>query len=213
MFCIYLEFVPIPTSVQILTPYAQFLSRSFKSVDSIRNYISAIKLLHLDLEYPQFESFHFKSIIKGLSRLNPHRPNQAQPITPYTYMLCDMFKHFDMSSLIDATVWCLCLHAFYLMFRKSNLVPDTVATFDSKKQLCRKNFTFDEKHNVSVMITIQWSKTIQFGERTLVIPLVSIPVSPLCPFQAYFNMQSLVCVSDDSPAYCFLKHKQIYPII
>jgi hypothetical protein len=122
-------------------------------------------------------------------------------------MLCDIFKHFDMSSLIDATVWCLCLHAFYLMFRKSNLVPDTVATFDSEKQLCRKNFTFNERRNV-LMITIQWSKTIQFGERTLVIPLVSIPDSPLCPFQAYFtlfNMQSLVCVSDDSPAYCFFK--------
>jgi hypothetical protein len=24
-------------------------------------------------------------------------------------MLCDMFKHFDMSSPIDATVWCLFL--------------------------------------------------------------------------------------------------------
>jgi hypothetical protein len=24
------------------------------------------------------------------------------------------------------------------MFRKSNLVPDTVATFDSKKELCKK---------------------------------------------------------------------------
>ena len=34
---------------------------------------------------------------------------------------------------------------FFLMLRKSNLVPDTVASFDSKKQLCRKNFTFDEK--------------------------------------------------------------------
>jgi hypothetical protein len=53
------------------------------------------------------------------------------------------------------------------------------------------------------MITIQWSKTIQFGERTLVIPLVSIPDSPLCPVQAYLKMQSLVCVSDGSPAYCF----------
>ena len=115
MFCIYFEFVPISTSVQILTLYAQFLSRSFKSVDSIRNYISAIKLgkllhLYLDLEYSQFESFHFKLVLKGLSRLNPHCPNQAQPIT--LYMLCDMFKHFDMSSPIDATVWCLFLHAF-----------------------------------------------------------------------------------------------------
>ena len=38
------------------------------------------------------------------------------------------------------------------------------------------------------MITIQWSKTIQFGERTLVIPLVFIPDSPLCPVQPYLNI-------------------------
>ena len=122
MFCIYFEFVPITTSVQILTLYAQFLSMGFKSVDSIRNYISAIKLLHLylDLEYPKFESFHFKLVLEGLSRLNPPCPTQAQPITPY--MLCDMFKHLNMSSPIDATVWCLFLHAFFLMLRKSNLV-------------------------------------------------------------------------------------------
>ena len=73
------------------------------------------------------------------------------------------------------------------MFRKSTLVPDTVATFDSKQQRCRKKFTFDEQRNV-LMITIQWSKTIQFGERTLVIPLVFIPDSPLCPVQAYLNI-------------------------
>ena len=84
--------------------------------------------------------------------------------------------------------------------------------FILKNNFVEKNFTFDEKRNV-LMITIQWSKTIQFGERTLVIPLVSIPDSLLCPVQAYLNMQSLVCVSDDSPAYCFVKHKQIYPII
>jgi hypothetical protein len=98
VFCIYFEFIPIPTSVPILTLYAQFLGRSFKSVDFIRNCISAIKWLHLylDLEYSQFESFHFKLVLKGLSRLNSHCPNQAQPMTPY--MLCDMFNHFNMST-------------------------------------------------------------------------------------------------------------------
>jgi hypothetical protein len=45
----------------------------------------------------------------------------------------------DMSSPIDATVWCLFLHAFFLMFRKSKLVPDTVATFDSKKEHLMKS--------------------------------------------------------------------------
>jgi hypothetical protein len=50
-----------------------------------------------------------------------------------------MFKQFDMSSPIDATVWCLFLHAFFLMVRKSKLVPDTVATFDSKKEHLMKS--------------------------------------------------------------------------
>jgi hypothetical protein len=52
-------------------------------------------------------------------------------------------EHCD--SPIDATVWCLFSQAFFLMLRKSNLVPDTVATFYSKTQLCRKNFTFEKR--------------------------------------------------------------------
>ncbi|VDH90882.1 Hypothetical predicted protein [Mytilus galloprovincialis] len=33
MFCIYFELIPVPATVHVLTLYAQFLSRSFKSVD------------------------------------------------------------------------------------------------------------------------------------------------------------------------------------
>jgi hypothetical protein len=42
MFCIYFHFEPIPATDKNLTPYAQFLSRSFKTVDAIRNYISGV---------------------------------------------------------------------------------------------------------------------------------------------------------------------------
>lgn len=202
---------PLPTSVKILTFYAQFLSRSFKSVESIKNYISAIKLLHLllDFDYPQFDSFHLKLVLKGIARLKPHCPKQAQPVTPV--MLRNMHTYFDMTSPVDVTFWCLFLHAFFLMFRKSNLVPDSATSFDINKQLCRKNFTFDEDRNV-LLVSINWSKTIQFGERTVVIPLVSIPNSILCPVEAYFRMQALVSVSDDSPAYCCIRHKKVFPI-
>jgi hypothetical protein len=71
--------------------------------DSIRNYISGVKLLHLflDKEYPQFDSFHLKLVLKGLSRTKPHCPKQAQPITPKQAqpitpkLLCDMLKIFN----------------------------------------------------------------------------------------------------------------------
>jgi hypothetical protein len=80
----YLQFLHHPNHLNNLQPYIPL-----KSVDSIRNYISAIKLLHLylDLEYPQFEYFHFELVLKGLSRLNLHCPNQAQLITPYMLLL------------------------------------------------------------------------------------------------------------------------------
>ena len=127
MFRFYFEFIPIPTTINIISLYSQFLSRSFKSVDSIHNYINGVKLLHLflDKEYPQFDSFHLKLVLKGLSRTKPHCPKQAQPITPK--LLCDMLKIFNHKNSY-ATFWCLFVHTFFLMFRKSNLVPDSVCS-------------------------------------------------------------------------------------
>jgi hypothetical protein len=36
----------------------------------------------MDIDYPQFESFQLKLVLKGLARLNPHCSKQARPITP-----------------------------------------------------------------------------------------------------------------------------------
>jgi hypothetical protein len=47
MFCFYFGFQSLPSSVKVLTLFAQFLSKSFVSVQSIKNYISGVKVLHL----------------------------------------------------------------------------------------------------------------------------------------------------------------------
>ena len=54
------------------------LSRSIKSVQSIRNYLSGVKLLHIlhDFPFPS-DSLEIKLLLKGISRLNPHCPKQA----------------------------------------------------------------------------------------------------------------------------------------
>ena len=46
----------------------KFLSRSLKSVDSIRNYINGVRILHLYLDYPfpDLENFVYKLLIKEL---------------------------------------------------------------------------------------------------------------------------------------------------
>ena len=51
LFCVYFGFEYLPASTSTIQLYAQFLSRSFKSVDSIRNYLSGVNKIHLLLGY------------------------------------------------------------------------------------------------------------------------------------------------------------------
>ena len=131
----------------------RFFSKSFKSVNSIQNYISGVKTLHLlaGFEYPSENRFSVKLLYRGLALENPHLPHRASPITPD--ILLQMHKQLDMSNSVDVTYWCSYLFAFFLMARKSNLVPVSVKKFDPSKQLCRKNITV---HRDYLVIKILW---------------------------------------------------------
>ncbi|CAC5422083.1 unnamed protein product [Mytilus coruscus] len=84
LFCHFYNLKTLPCELNTLYLFAQFLSRSFKSVDSIRNYLNGVKVLHLlfDLPFIHFESFYFSLFMKGLKRCNPHTVRAALPITP-----------------------------------------------------------------------------------------------------------------------------------
>jgi len=178
--------------------YAQFLSRSFKSVGSVRNYVQGVKLLHLlrGLPFPHFSNTEFKLVLRGISRLNPHTPRQPLPITPP--VLLRMLEVLDLNTPLHATLWCCFLLAFYLFARKSNMVPPSKSAFDPKKHLRRGDIVESE---AGVLVCIRWSKTIQFGERVLHIPLVAVPGSPLCPSAAVQRMRRLVAGSRSGPAF------------
>ena len=72
LFCNFYGLVPIPATTEVLCLYRQFLGRSFKSVESIRNYISGVKNLHLmlDVKFPGENLFQLDLVFKGLTRLN-----------------------------------------------------------------------------------------------------------------------------------------------
>ena len=61
------------------------------------------------------------------------------------------------------------------MFRKSR--PMSPTSFDPRKQLTEADFKIFSRR---VLITLRWSKIIQFRERVVEIPLLRIPRSPLC---------------------------------
>lgn len=206
LFCFYFKLSPLPCNLETLCLFAQFLSRSFNSVDSIRNYLYGVKFLHLflDLPFTHFETFYFKLFMKGLRRCNPHAVKAALPITPDILLKMKNIINFNDSNMF--TYWCLCLFSFFLMCRKSNLVGKMD---DPSKCLKRKDVLSNGNY---LLVRFLWSKTIQFGERCLEIPLFSKPSSPLCPVKAFRKMCKKFQLSDDSPAFVVYSKGHLKPV-
>ena len=58
-------------------------------------------------------------------------PRKAEPVSPT--ILLDMYQYLNLSKYFDVAWWSAVLLMFFLMARKSNLFPDSIKTFDSKK--------------------------------------------------------------------------------
>ena len=70
-----------------------------------------------------------------------------------------------------------------------------------RKQFLRSDFVFKD---CVVYIHVRWSKTIQLGQRTILIPLVSQPQSVLCPVAAIYQAFALTPgATQDTQVFCF----------
>ena len=208
LFCLYFGFQFVPADSETLALYIQFLARSFKSVDAIRNYVSGVKFLHIlqDVPCPHFSSVDIKLSLRGLERIKKHLPKRAFPITPD--LLLAIKLHLNMFDPLHVTFWALCLVAFFCMARKSNLVPHSAKSFDASKQLCRRDFVVGED---CIMVTFKWSKTNQFNKRLVHLPLMQIPGSLLCPVRALSLMFGMVPARGDEPAFAIQQGKKLIP--
>ena len=68
------------------------------------------------------------------------------------------------------------------MARLANIVPEPAKSFDPRRHLTRGDVAVTSH---GLLVTFKCTKTIQFGERRLHIPLLGIADSPLCPVCAY----------------------------
>lgn len=168
--------------------YAEFLARSFQSPRAIRNYISGIRLLHkyLGLDCASLVSFELDLILRALDLTMLHVPNQRTPIDSHT--LKDICAACDSIGALGAVCKVAFLFGYFGFLRQSNIAPKNAAVFNCKQHTCRGDVLF---HPPGLVIIVKWTKTIQRGERTPLIPLPAIPGSPLCPVQAYKDMLTL----------------------
>ena len=82
-------------NTETLSLYAQFLSRSFKSVQSIKNYLSGVKTMHYLLGYStsQINEFLVNLSLRGIERIKLHLVKQAKAITPEILILMHRHRH------------------------------------------------------------------------------------------------------------------------
>lgn len=56
----------------------------------------------------------------------------------------------------------------------------------------------------------KWSKTIQFGQRRFMLPLVRLENSPLCPVATYLRMIRFYPTPPSAPAFTYSSRKDIF---
>ena len=190
LFCVKFGRPVCPTDRQTLMSFAQLMSLTV-GYSHIKNLFSAIKL---------------DSTLKAIKRTLAGTPYQTLPITPE--ILEKLYIFVDIEDPEQLANWCSYLTGFRCLLRKSNLVPDTLAKFSPEFGLSRSKIALPADKNVA-LVYLNWSKTNQFNNREIVIPMVADPVRALDPVFHLKKLFSTFSLPDHMPAFSYIKRGRI----
>ena len=159
---------PFPCDSAQVCLYVAYMARKLQYV-SIINYLSGLNdFLKQNSQKPiDYEDYNVKCCVKGTRRTLGDASKQAAPLLPA--MLSCMMGH-----LYD-TVGHVCFRAAILtsfrgLLRKAHVTKSTAT-------LRRGDFTF---YGWGMIIKVSKSKTIQYAERAVEIPVARLPKQELC---------------------------------
>jgi hypothetical protein len=186
--------------------FAQLMSISV-GYAHIKNIFSAIKLMHkaLDQEFPD-DDFQVDSTMKAIKRQLAGTPFATLPITPE--ILNQMYLFVDIRDPGQLATWCSYLTGFRCLLRKSNLVPDSLAKFNSDTGLSRSRIGLPPDKDIA-LIYLNWSKTNQFGNKEMVIPMVADKNQALDPVFHLRLLFSQCELPDHLPAFSYRKNGKV----
>ena len=198
-FCLHFNFPIYPAQVQHLIFFLEFNSQTAK-YEHLKHLIYCVKYLHMckDIPFPT-GSFELETTLQGLKRRLSGTVNQVLPITPE--ILRKIYAKLNLQKLSDLAIWCCFLVTFYCLLRKANSVPEG-PEYDADKILARKHVRFDHQNRM-VLIFVGWSKTNQFGNRDLVVPIPANRDPALDLYRHLCNLFTRVNVNSERPAFSF----------
>ena len=199
LFCVYFNKRIIPAEKDTLVAFFELFSLT-SSYDHLKNVYSSIKFVHKSLNQPFIEEeFQVNTVLQSIKRKIAKVPFQVLPITPK--ILIDLYKFIDINKPSDLALWSCFLVAFYGLFRKANVAPKSIDTFDPQKDLSRqKILVLDD----NALVYSNFSKTNQFMNREAIIPLCKHSVQSLDPI---YHLKKLFSVHfpPTSPAFSYLE--------
>ena len=200
MLCLLLGKDPYTVDINLICQYIIVLTQSLTAYQSLKNYISSLKLWFLvhsqDADF--MDHFKVRLCLQSAKRQLATVPHAKLPIT--VDILSQIYQHLDLTDPDDLVLWASFLICFWGMLRKASLVPQRVQDFNPAKHLSRGNIVATD---YGLLITLSHSKSNQYGEYTHQIPLTAIPGSPLDPQAAYLHMVQKLPASHCSPAFVF----------
>lgn len=178
----------INPSQDTLCIYIEYLAQKFKSAKSVKNYLSAVTLLHkyVGADTTQLQSFETDLMLRAIKLTMLHTPRQRREIS--TDILTRLSKVCDKQGLMGANLKCAVLFAYFGFLRQSNLAPTSAAKFDPRRDTCRGDIL---THPPGLIILLKWTKTNQEAAQPTLIPLPQIPAHHLCPLTAYQQLLAL----------------------
>lgn len=178
-FCAVMGYAPVPATTGTLCQYASLLARTLKYT-SIKQYLNAIRILHQEwgLPNPMMDNYQLRCVLRGVRRQLGDTPSRKAPITPS--MLIRFLSNLNLHVMEDRAMWAVMLLLMFGMLRVASVLCASPHC-DHTRHLLLKDVTL---HAAGVNVTVRHTKTIQYKERTLSLPLPRVPGNVLCPSQA-----------------------------
>ncbi len=174
LFCDHFALIPFPVSNESFLAHLAFLSKSLTCYHSLINYINILKHINRSLGADFSFMLDYDAFFAqwALPRVMGDSVHFTHPVT--VDILLNVFHHFDWPNQLHVCMHAAFLVAFFSFLRIYNLVPYTASC--QSVSLCQEWF-----------LECIRTKTIQFKQHALEIPLPFIPNSVSCPVTALQN--------------------------
>ena len=206
-FCDFSRMRPFPVSEFKICKFATFLTTKLKTVESIKAYCATIvQDNELKGFRPVRRGLKYYKCIAGIRQSLRHAVKRAEPMTEK--LLSKIKNVVNFKDDREMATWVTMLGGFYMVLRKSNLVPLS-RVHDMIHNITRNDVRYDK----GVMVVfVRWSKTNQFQQEPGKILMVANTNNELCPVHWILYLTQRIGASPEQNLFGYENRKGLVPV-